>query len=258
MSTPLLSVAGLRLERGARQVLRGVDLHVGPGELVALMGLSGSGKTTILRAVAGLEPFDGGTIDVQGLVLDGAARHHADLHRRVGMVFQFHCLWDHLSALDNITLAPVHVYGTAADDAATRARRLLHELGVGHREAAFPRELSGGEAQRVAIARALAADPKLLLMDEPTASLDPARRGELGQTLRQLVSTGRSLLLTCHDDDFVRDFATRVVVLADGVVVEAGDPAVVLTAPSHDATRRLLDMDVGGAGAVASRGERGR
>lgn len=242
MSTPVLSVRGLRLVRGERHVLRGVDLHVGPGELVALMGLSGSGKTTILRAIAGLEPFDAGTIDVQGLVLDGAARQQADLHRRVGMVFQFHCLWDHLSAIENITLAPIHVYGTTVPDAAGRARALLHELGVGHRETALPRELSGGEAQRVAIARALAADPKLLLMDEPTASLDPARRGELGHTLRQLVATGRSLLLTCHDDDFVRDFATRVVVLADGVVVEAGEPLVVLTTPQHEATRRLLDV----------------
>ncbi len=256
MSTPLLSVSGLRLERGDRQVLRGVDLHVGPGELVALMGLSGSGKTTILRAIAGLEPFNGGTIDVQGLVLDGGARHHADLHRRVGMVFQFHCLWDHLTALENITLAPVHVYRAAAPDAAARARGLLQELGVGHRETALPRELSGGEAQRVAIARALAADPKVLLMDEPTASLDPARRGELGHTLRQLVATGRSLLLTCHDDDFVRDFATRVVVLADGVVVEAGDPRVVLTSPSHPATRRLLDVEGHTTQGLAAAGSR--
>lgn len=256
MSMPLLSVTGLRLVRGERQVLRGVDLQVGPGELVALMGLSGSGKTTILRAIAGLEPFEGGAIDVQGLVLDGAARHHADLHRRVGMVFQFHCLWDHLTAVENIVLAPVHVYGTTPADAALRARALLHELGIGHRETALPRELSGGEAQRVAIARALAADPKVLLMDEPTASLDPARRGELGQTLRQIVATGRGLLLTCHDDDFVRDFATRVVVLADGVVVEAGDPRVVLTTPAHAATRRLLDLEGHATPGLAAAGSR--
>jgi ABC-type polar amino acid transport system ATPase subunit len=242
MTAPLLSVVGLQLDRGDRQVLRGVDLTVRPGELVALMGLSGSGKTTILRAIAGLEPFNGGRIEVEGLVLDGRARHHDGLHRKVGMVFQFHCLWDHLTALENICLAPVHVYGTSAAEAAARARVLLADLGVAHREDALPRELSGGEAQRVAIARALAADPRLLLMDEPTASLDPARKGELGQTLRQLVTTGRSLLLTCHDDDFVRDFAFRVVVLADGRVVEAGDPHVVLTAPAHEATRRLLDV----------------
>ena len=212
------------------------------GELVALMGLSGSGKTTILRAVAGLEPFSAGHVEVDGLTLDPRATLHADLHRKVGMVFQFHCLWDHLSAAENVWLAPVHVYGTAPHVALARARELLAELGVGHREAALPRELSGGEAQRVAIARALAADPRLLLMDEPTASLDPARRAELGETMRELVSKGRSLLLTSHDDDFVRDFATRVVVLADGQVVEEGDARTVLTSPAHPATRRLLDV----------------
>lgn len=248
MTAPVLRVHGLQLARGAREILRGVDLDVGAGELVALMGLSGSGKTTILRAVAGLEAFGGGTIDVDGLVLDASARLHADLHRKVGMVFQFHCLWDHLSAVQNVALAPVHVYGASPADATSRARELLAELGVAHREHALPRELSGGEAQRVAIARALAADPKLLLMDEPTASLDPARRGELGTTLRELAATGRSLLLTCHDDDFVRDFATRVVVLADGRVVEEGEPETVLGAPAHEATRRLLDVRGAGPG----------
>lgn len=249
MSAPVLRVAGLQLARGARQILRGVDLDVGPGELVALMGLSGSGKTTILRAIAGLEAFGGGSIDVDGLTLDPAAHLHTELHHKVGMVFQFHCLWDHLTAVENVALAPVHVYGAPPAAAASRARALLGELGVAHRDQALPRELSGGEAQRVAIARALAADPKLLLMDEPTASLDPARRGELGTTLRDLVATGRSLLLTSHDDDFVRDFATRVVVLADGLVVEEGDPQTVLTAPAHEATRRLLDVKGAGRGA---------
>ena len=238
----VLAVQGLELARGARQILRSVDLTVGTGELVALMGLSGSGKTTVLRAIAGLEGFAAGRIDVDGLVLDGSARRYRDLHRKVGMVFQFHCLWEHLTAVQNICLAPVHVYGTSAAAAATRAQALLADLGVAHREHALPRELSGGEAQRVAIARALAADPRLLLMDEPTASLDPARRAELGQTLRELTGRGRSLLVTSHDDDFVRDFATRVVVLAGGRVVEEGLPATVLTAPAHEATRRLLDM----------------
>ena len=253
MTTRVLGVEGLRLARGSREILRGVDLQVAPGELVALMGLSGSGKTTILRAVAGLEPFGGGRIDVDGHVLAPDASEHAELHRKVGMVFQFHCLWEHLSAAENICLAPVHVYRVPPSQALAHARELLAELGVAHRESALPRELSGGEAQRVAIARALAADPKLLLMDEPTASLDPARRGELGNTLRELVATGRSLLLTSHDDDFVRDFATRVVVLADGLVAEQGDPQTVLTAPSHEATRRLLDLKASAAPVAVKR-----
>jgi ABC-type glutathione transport system ATPase component len=125
-------------------------------------------------------------------------------------------------------------------EARTRAQSLLDQLGVGHRAHALPRELSGGEAQRVAIARALAVDPPLLLLDEPTASLDPARRNDLGDSLRQLARSGRALVMTSHDDDFVREFASRVVVLANGEVVEAGDPHEVLTNPAHPATRELL------------------
>ena len=139
------------------------------------MGLSGSGKTTILRAVAGARR-------------PAATRARVDGRTKVGMVFQFHCLFEHLSALDNVWLAPVHVHGAPRGDAETPRAVLLEELGVGHRAGALPRELSGGEAQRVAIARALAVDPPLLLMDEPTASLDPARRNELGETLRALAA----------------------------------------------------------------------
>ncbi len=220
-----LDVKQLRLSRGSREILRGVDLHADNGEIVALMGLSGSGKTTMLRVIAGLESGDSGTVTAG----------------KVGMVFQFHYLFEHLSAMDNITLAPVEVHKLPRAEARTRAQALLDQLGVGHRGAALPRELSGGEAQRVAIARALAVDPPLLLLDEPTASLDPARRNDLGAALVKLAHSGRALVLTSHDDDFVRSFATRVVVLANGEVVEAGPPSDVLTAPQHEATRALLD-----------------
>jgi ABC-type polar amino acid transport system ATPase subunit len=223
----VLSVTGLRLKRGSREILRGVDLAAQPGEVVALMGLSGSGKTTILRVVAGLERPDAGTVSVG----------------RVGMVFQFHALFEHLSALLNVALAPVHVQRVARPEAERRARELLDQLGVGHRAAALPRELSGGEAQRVAIARALATDPPLLLLDEPTAALDPARRSELGESLARLAAAGRTLLITSHDDDFVRRFATRVLVLADGQVCEQGEPEQVLTRPQHAATRQLLQTE---------------
>jgi ABC-type polar amino acid transport system ATPase subunit len=239
----VLEVSALRLRRGSREVLAGLALTVAPGEVVALMGLSGSGKTTALRAIAGLETFDAGEIRV-GQTTRGAGplgRPARDgLRREVGMVFQFHHLFEHLSALDNICLAPVHVQGVAREGAIVTARRLLDDLGVGHRASALPRELSGGEAQRVAIARALALDPPLLLFDEPTASLDPARRGELGATLRSLAVSGRGLLVTSHDDDFVRGHATRVAILADGAVVESGDPREILTHPQHEATRALL------------------
>ena len=222
-----LTVTGLRLKRGTREILRGIDLRAAAGEIVALMGLSGSGKTTILRVIAGLETPDAGDITAA----------------KTGMVFQFHFLFEHLTAIQNVTLAPIHVQQTSPRNATARAQALLDQLGVGHRASALPRELSGGEAQRVAIARALAVDPPLLLLDEPTASLDPARRNDLGDTLKALAQSGRALLMTSHDDDFVRDFATRVVVLANGEVVEHGDPHTVLTTPQHPATRELLQVE---------------
>lgn len=228
-------------------MLRGVNLEVTRGELVALMGLSGGGKTTVLRAVTALEAFDGGTIEVGGVLLQAGRwpdrATMRELRKRVGMVFQYHYLWEHLTAIENVTLAPLHVAKSSRADAERRANELLASLGVAHRRDAWPRELSGGEAQRVAIARAMAIDPPLLLMDEPTASLDPARRTELGQTLRGLTSGGRTLVITTHDDDFARDFATRVIVLAEGEVVEQGDPKSVLTNPQHPATRALLQHE---------------
>jgi ABC-type polar amino acid transport system ATPase subunit len=244
MSTAL-RVSGLRLHRGAREVLCDLSFDVAPGTVVALMGLSGSGKTTVLRAVAGLEAFDAGVITIGPATL-AAGRLSAGSRRatagQVGMVFQFHHLFEHLTALDNVCLAPVHVQRRARPEVERVATGLLDELGVGHRAGALPRELSGGEAQRVAIARALATDPPVLLLDEPTASLDPARRGELGATLRQLASAGRALLVTCHDVTFVREFATDCVILADGCAVERGDPRTVLDSPTHDATRALLRL----------------
>jgi ABC-type polar amino acid transport system ATPase subunit len=226
MTRPL-DARGIHLKRGTREILRGVSLHADAGEIVALMGLSGSGKTTMLRVIAGLEPRDAGEVTAA----------------KVGMVFQFHYLFEHLCAIDNVTLAPTEVHGLSMAEARQRAQSLLDQLGVGHRASALPRELSGGEAQRVAIARALAVDPPLLLLDEPTASLDPARRNDLGDALVQLAQSGRTLVMTSHDDDFVRDFATRVVVLANGEVVEEGLPAQVLTNPSHPATRELLQVE---------------
>src|SRR5206468_3976346 len=207
--------------RGTRTILAGVSFTINRGELVAIMGPSGSGKTTILRAVAGLELFQSGRIEVDGVVLAGGLPQREalrQLRRKVGMVFQFHCLFEHLSALQNICLAPVHAHGVRSDAALLRARELLRTLGVEHRAHALPRELSGGEAQRVAIARALAVDPPLLLMDEPTASLDAARKSEVGALLRRLTSERRTLLVATHDEEFAREWATRVVRLDNGAV----------------------------------------
>jgi ABC-type polar amino acid transport system ATPase subunit len=219
-------VQALGLRRGTRGVLEGVTFDVPRGELVALMGPSGAGKTTILRVVAGLEPFQSGTVQVEDLTINSGAWITPPtlraLRRKVGMVFQFHHLFEHLPAIKNVWLAPVHAYGVPLPEAERRARELLAALGVEHRAAALPRELSGGESQRVAIARALAVDPPLLLMDEPTASLDQARRMELRDLLRGLLRDGRTLIVATHDEEFARSCATRVLRVIEGRVFEEG------------------------------------
>jgi polar amino acid transport system ATP-binding protein len=239
-----LSIRGLHAERGARPVLRGIDLELAPGEVCALMGVSGAGKSTVLRTVAALEPFTAGSIAAAGFELrpgplPGESRLRG-LRSKVGMVFQAHALFEHLTAMQNVTLAPVHALGWTRARADEVAMELLATLGVAARAGAYPRQLSGGEAQRVAIARALTPGPMVLLMDEPTSALDPARRGALGETLRALAHDGRALLVATHDIDFAHDFADRVAVLSEGVLVEAGAAREVLESPTHPATRELL------------------
>jgi ABC-type polar amino acid transport system ATPase subunit len=219
--TPVLDVHGLQLRRGTRTILSDATFTVHAGEVVALMGSSGSGKTTLLRAIAALERFDQGAIAVGDVVLDRGevpTETARRLRRQLGMVFQFHSLFEHLTVLENICLALVHVQRRSAPEAAAHANDLMCRLGVEHRARAHPRELSGGEAQRVAIARALAVDPPLLLMDEPTASLDAARRAELAGIVTGLVGRDRTLVIATHDEDFAQSVATRILHVADGVV----------------------------------------
>ena len=221
MMDSVVSVRDVVLRRGPRVILSGMTFEIGRGEIVALMGQSGSGKTTILRSIAALEAFEQGSIDVDDVKMTAGGVPPAvmrQLRRKVGMVFQFHCLFDHLTAMRNVTLAPVLAHGVLPADAERRAHELFATLGVQHRANALPRELSGGEAQRVAIARALAVDPPVLLMDEPTASLDPARRSELAALLRELVSRNRTLIVATHDQEFAESVATRVLLVNAGVV----------------------------------------
>jgi ABC-type polar amino acid transport system ATPase subunit len=221
--TTALEIRELRVARAEREVLRGVSLVVGAGEIVALLGASGAGKSTILRSVAALQPFDSGSITVGAVSLrPGPAPAESKLRAlrgAVGVVFQAPSLFEHLTALDNVTLAPIRVARTQRGTAEAAAMRLLDSLGVAERAGAYPRQLSGGEAQRVAIARALALDPGLLLMDEPTSALDPARREALGESVRALAKSGRALLIATHDLDFANAYADRAIMLADGVVV---------------------------------------
>ncbi len=239
-----LTVRDVHATRGTMSVLRGVSLDVAPGEICALMGTSGAGKTTMLRAITALEPFRSGSIVVDDFVLTPGAlppesRLRA-LRRGVGMVFQAHSLFEHLTVLDNVTLALVHALGWTRSRSEEAALALLAELGVAHRAAAYPRQLSGGEAQRVTIARALAPDPTLLLLDEPTSALDPARRVGLGEVFRTLASEGHGLLIATHDVEFALACAHRVAILSQGVVVEQGDAREVLSNSAHADTRALL------------------
>ncbi len=216
----VLQVSDLEVTRGSRVVVQGVSFTVERGESVTVMGASGSGKTSVLRAVAGLDPIAVGRIVVDGVSIGPgrtpSGQLRRELYRRVGMVFQFHHLFEHLTALHNVWLAPVHVLHQPRKAAERKALELLEQMGIAARAQAMPHELSGGEAQRVAIARALAMGPQVLLMDEPTASLDPARRGDLAATLRQLADGGCALLIASHDEEFVRGCAHRVLTMAEG------------------------------------------
>jgi ABC-type polar amino acid transport system ATPase subunit len=220
----MLRLHGVRLARGGRTILDGVSFEASRGEVVALMGASGAGKTTVLRAIAALEPIDGGSIAVDDVAITNGACPGSVVRRlrhKVGMVFQFHCLFEHLPVLANVCLAPVHVQRRPPAEVRRQALELLGMLGVEHRAAALPRELSGGEAQRVAIARALAVDPPVLLLDEPSASLDAARRAELATVLRQLAGRGRTLVVATHDEEFARAVAGRFLRVGDRIVREA-------------------------------------
>jgi len=225
-SVTTLDVREVSIRRGGSLLVNGLSFAARQGELLAIMGASGSGKTTVLRSIVGLDPLAAGAIDVGGVTLAAGDALHGEvrrrLHRSVGIVFQFHHLFAHMTALDNVTMAPVHVLGRPRAEVDERARALLEALGVGGRAAAMPHELSGGEAQRVAIARALAVDPVVLLMDEPTASLDRARRDDLAGTLKRLTAQGRTVVIATHDEEFAGAAADRVLVMHEGRLASQG------------------------------------
>ena len=243
-----LAIRGLRAVRGGHEVLRGIDLDVATGEVWALMGLSGAGKTTVLRTIAALEPITAGSITIGEFTLRPGPLPPQSaltaLRDNVGMVFQSHALFEHLSVLENVTLAPTHARGWTEDRARTAAMELLRSLGIAERANALPKQISGGQAQRAAIARALVLDPLVLLLDEPTSALDPARRESLATTLRALARDGRALLISTHDVDFARACADRVAVLSHGELVETGIARDVLSKPQHAATKELLAAPV--------------
>ena len=216
-----------------RAVLDGVTVRFARGKVTAIVGASGCGKSTLLRCINGLETFDEGTIHVGDLDVTPATLQRIRL--QVGMVFQHYGLFSHMSALANVMEAPIHVRGLSKSDARARAVALLDKVGLSHRREAFPRELSGGEQQRVAIARALAMEPAALLLDEPTAALDPERKAEVVKVLDGLAEEGTTMVIVTHEPAVVRGIADLVIVLKNGLVVAQGAPADVLgeRSPPH-------------------------
>jgi polar amino acid transport system ATP-binding protein len=238
MSDALLQVRGLSKAFAGTTVLDGVDLDVAAGSVTVLVGPSGSGKSTLLRCLNHLETPDAGTITVDGELIgyrrDGellrelSQRRIAAQRRAIGMVFQQFQLFGHMTALANVTEAPVGVLGTSRAEADERGRALLARVGLAGREDAYPRQLSGGQQQRVAIARALAMDPRLMLFDEPTSALDPALVGEVLEVLRDLAHGGTTMVVVTHERGFAREVADTVVVLEHGRIVRSGPPTEVL------------------------------
>ena len=241
----MIAVRGLVKRFGASEVLRDVSFEVARGEVAAIMGASGSGKSTLLRCLNGLESFDDGAVEVCGERLtarETARRRAIALHgirRRVGFVFQQFHLFPHLTVLENVIEAPVHVLGIERGRATDRARQLLERVGLPQKLEALPRELSGGQQQRVAIARALAMQPDVILFDEPTSALDPASAAEVQSVIADLAAAGQTMVVVTHSVAFASG-ATNVHVLAEGRLVETGPARRVLDAPTHPATRAFL------------------
>jgi polar amino acid transport system ATP-binding protein len=239
----IVSVKGLHKSLGARPVLRGIDASVDKGETIALVGPSGGGKSTFLRCLNGLISFDAGSIEVAGLALQPRTSPDAPallpLRARVGMVFQGFHLFPHLSVLDNVCLAPLHVRREPWAEIEKRGRALLQRVGLGDRCEARPAQLSGGQQQRVAIARALAMQPEVLLLDEPTSALDPEMRGEVLAVLRDLAGSCTMLVVT-HEMDFARGVASRIWVFDDGKLVEDGPPSQVCQNPRSERARAFF------------------
>ena len=224
---------------GSLHVLKGVDLHVRPGEVVVIIGPSGSGKSTLLRTINYLEPIEKGEIWV-----DGAPVHqHKDLRQvrsKVGMVFQQFNLFPHLTALQNVVLAPTLVLKRPKEEADDKGRALLAKVGLGQKAGAYPGQLSGGQQQRVAIARALAMDPKIMLFDEATSALDPELVGEVLAVMRQLASDGMTMVVVTHEMGFAREAAHRVVFMDEGVIMEEGTPDDIFSNPQNPRTKQFL------------------
>jgi polar amino acid transport system ATP-binding protein len=247
----MIAVRGLQKSFGTARVLRGIDLDIADGEVVALIGRSGCGKTTLLRCINFLEEYDTGEIRLDGEELwyrttpDGARRRVSEaearrMRQQMGIVFQQYNLFPHMTVLDNVLLGPRFAQRVSVAEAEALGRRLLERVGLEAKMSAYPAQLSGGQQQRVAIARALAMRPKVLLLDEITSALDPELVGEVEDVIRSLLSDRIMLVLVTHALGFAREVAHRIAYLADGAIVELGSPADILDRPKDPSLKEFL------------------
>ena len=246
----MIRLEGVNKSFGRLHVLRDVSLEVQRGEVVCVIGPSGAGKSTLLRCINHLEGIDSGTIYIEGTPVyrftrDGRATVDPDhrieeLRSQVGMVFQSFNLFPHFTALENIMMAPIHVRREPREEVRRRALALLVKVGLSDKVDAYPHELSGGQQQRVAIARALAMQPKAMLFDEVTSALDPELIGEVLRVMRQLAAEGMTMIVVTHEMGFAQDVCDRVLVMADGMIVEEGAPHQIFSAPRNERTRQFL------------------
>ena len=246
-----LCVEDLHKRYGGNEVLKGVSLAANAGDVISIIGSSGSGKTTLLRCINLLEQPNKGRIALNGETLaltpdrDGSlkaadARQLQRMRAKLAMLFQHFNLWAHMTALENIIEAPVHVLGIRRAEAIERAVQLLQRVGVHHRKDTYPAHLSGGEQQRVAIARALAMDPEVMLFDEPTSALDPELVGEVLKVMRDLAEEGRTMIVVTHEMAFAREVSNHAIFLHQGLIEEQGNPREVLLNPQSERLRQFL------------------
>jgi polar amino acid transport system ATP-binding protein len=250
MTTAMVRAVGVRKRFGTNEVLKGIDLEVARGDVMCVIGPSGSGKSTLLRCINHLEKIHGGQLSVDGELVgyeqrgdklyELKDREVARKRAEIGMVFQHFNLFPHMTVLGNIVEGPIHVKGVSKEEAETRGRALLAQVGLAGREDAYPRQLSGGQQQRVAIARALAMEPKLMLFDEPTSALDPELVGDVLDVMRDLATSGMTMFVVTHEMGFAREVGDKLVFMDDGVVVESGTPKDVITNPRHERTKSFL------------------
>jgi len=238
----VIRVRGLHKHFGALHVLKGIDLDVEQSEVVVLIGPSGSGKSTLLRCLNFLEIAQEGTIELLGKSVVPGKDDLDNVREHVGMVFQHFNLFPHMTALENITMAPINVKKLSKDEAGAAARDLLQRVGLADKEGSYPSQLSGGQQQRVAIARALAMSPDVMLFDEVTSALDPELVGEVLQVMKDLAKSGMTMVVVTHEMGFAREVADRAIMMDDGQIIEDTTPELLFTAPTHERTQRFLSQ----------------